>query len=76
MGSNNLKKLLALIVVLVLCIGFYVWFDNYKSNQDKDKEEDTSQVLVDASKDTLTEIKYKNNGKTISLKYNSKEKEW
>ena len=30
MGSNNLKKLLALIVVLVLCIGFYVWFDNYK----------------------------------------------
>lgn len=76
MGSNNLKKLLALIVVLVLCIGFYVWFDNYKSNQDKDKKEDTSQVLVDVSKDTLTEIKYKNNGKTISLKYNSKDKEW
>lgn len=76
MGSNNLKKLLALIVVLVLCIGFYVWLDNYKSNQDKDKEEDTSQVLVDVSKDTLTEIKYKNNGKTISLKYNSKDKEW
>ena len=77
MGSKNLKKLLALVVVLVICIGFYVWFDNYKSNQDKDKKEDTSQVLVDVSKkDTLTEIKYKNNGKTISLKYNSKDKEW
>lgn len=77
MGSKNLKKLLALVVVLVICIGFYVWFDNYKSNQDKDKKEDTSQVLVDVSKkDTLTEIKYKNNGKTVTLKYNSKEKEW
>ena len=76
MGSKNLKKLLALIVVLVVCIGFYVWFDNYKSNQDKDEEEDTSQVLVDASKDTLTEIKYTNNGKTIKLKYNTKDKEW
>ena len=28
MGSKNLKKLLALVVVLVICIGFYVWFDN------------------------------------------------
>ena len=76
MGSKKLAKLLALVLVLGLCIVGYIWIDKYQSKKDKDDTEDTSKVLIDIGKDSLTEIKYTYEGKDIELKYNSKEEEW
>ena len=76
MGSKKLVKLLSLIIVLGLCIGGYIWIDKYQSNKDKEDSEDTSKVLIDTSKDSITEIKYTYDNKTVKLKYNSKDEEW
>lgn len=76
MGGKKSIKLLALVLVLGLCIGIYIWLDNYKAKENKSEEVDTSKVLIDTTGDNIVEIAYTQKDKTINLKYNSKKDKW
>ena len=75
MDKKKLFKLLALIVLLGLCIGGYIWLDSYKSNE-ATKAKDTSKVLVDTTDDTIIEMSYTYKDKVVKLEYNSKKDKW
>ena len=76
MGGKKLVKLLALVLVLGLCIGIYIWLDNYKAKEDGEDKKEETKVIIDSTGDKIVDIAYTHKDKKVRFKYDAKKEKW
>ncbi len=76
MGGKKLVKLLALVLVLGLCIGIYIWLDNYKAKENGEDKKEETKVIIDSTGDKIVDIAYTHKDKKIRFKYDTKKEKW
>lgn len=76
MGGKKLVKLLALVLVLGLCIGIYIWLDNYKAKEDGEDKKEETKVIIDSTGDKIVDVAYTHKDKKVRFKYDAKKEKW